>query len=282
MSARDLDRKVILVTGANTGIGRVAAVELAARGAHVVLACRNEEKARPVIDEIRARGGDASFLALDLGSLRSVRAAADAFLARDQPLHVLVNNAGVGGHTGVTQDGFEITFGTNHLGHFLLTKLLEKKLVSSAPARVVNVSSKAHYGATGIAWDSLQRSARSLVPLPAYELSKLCNVLHARELARRLAGTGVSAFSLHPGVVATDVWRRVPPPLRALIKLFMISPEKGALTTVHCATAVGIETQSGSYWDKCQLKKPSRTAHDDALASELWQRSEAWVAPFLA
>ena len=144
---KDLAGKVMLITGANTGIGRVTAEALAERGARVILACRSEEKTRPVVDGILAAGGDARFIPLDLADLDSVRAAATKVLATDEPLHVLINNAGLAGLRGLTKQGFELIFGTNHLGHFLLTELLLPRLRKSAPARIVNVSSGSHYQA---------------------------------------------------------------------------------------------------------------------------------------
>lgn len=158
----DLAGKVMLVTGANTGIGRVSAETLARRGAKVFLACRSEEKTRPVLEGIRAAGGAAEFLALDLADLASVRRAAEAFLATGEPLHVLLNNAGLAGLQGLTRDGFEVAFGTNHLGHFLLTMLLLPRLRESKPARIVNVASIAHYDAKGIDFDALRTPAKKL------------------------------------------------------------------------------------------------------------------------
>ncbi len=219
-----------MVTGANTGIGAATARALAARGGKLWLACRSEEKARPVLDEIRAAGGRAELLALDLADLASVRKSAAEFLARDEPLHVLVNNAGLAGKRGLTRDGFEITFGTNHLGPFLFTTLLLPRLRASAPARIVNVSSVAHYQAKGIDWEALRRPTVTRTGLREYSVSKLCNVLFTKELARGRAGAGVHSYALHPGAVASDVWREVPPPFRWLIKLFMLSNEEGAQT----------------------------------------------------
>lgn len=268
--------KVCLVTGANTGIGRVTAVELARAGARLVLAGRSEERTRPVLDEIRAAGGDARFLPLDLGSLASVRECAAQFLALDLPLHVLVANAGLAGVRGVTKDGFEIHFGTNHLGHFLLTCLLRERLVASAPARVVVVASRAHYRARALDLEAVHGATKSLTGFSEYGISKLANVLFSAELARRLAGTAVTTYALHPGVVASDVWREVPWPFRSLLKLGMISNEEGAKTTLHCAMAPALTTESGLYYDESKPKKPARLARDEALAKRLWEKSEAW------
>jgi NAD(P)-dependent dehydrogenase (short-subunit alcohol dehydrogenase family) len=276
--ARDLAGRTILITGANTGIGRTAALALGRRGARLYLAGRSEERHRPVLDALRAEGQDAAhFLPLELGDLASVRACAERFLATGEPLHVLINNAGLAGQKGVTADGFEKTFGVNHLGHFLLTELLLERLKASAPSRVVIVASRAHTRVRGVDFDALRRPTASGTGFPEYGVSKLCNVLHARELARRLEGSGVSVFALHPGVVATDVWREVPWPLRGLAKLFMRSDEEGAAPTLHCAAAPGIEAESGSYYDELRRREPSRVARDEALAAELWAKSEAWT-----
>lgn len=279
----DLAGKVYLVTGANTGIGRVTAVSLCRRGAHVVLACRSKERTQPVIDEIEGgpAHGPVEFLPLDLGDLDSVRDCAAAFLGKELPLHGLINNAGLAGHKGATAQGFELTFGVNHLGHFLLTELLVDKLKASAPSRVVNVSSRAHYRASGIDFAALGQPQDNLVGLGAYQVSKLCNVLHAKELARRLAAAGVAGvttYALHPGVVASDVWRKVPWPFRGLAKLFMISNEQGAQTSLHCATAPSAAAETGLFYDKSTPKKPNPVADDEALAKELWAKSEEWTA----
>jgi retinol dehydrogenase-12 len=274
-----LESKVFIVTGANTGIGRITAAELARRGAHVFLACRSRERTTPVMDEIRraARNEKIEFLPLDLADLGSVRSAASAFLSRSLPLHGLINNAGLAGKRGLTKDGFELTFGSNHLGPFLFTLLLLDRLKESAPSRIVNVASRGHKTAKGIDWEALRRPGASRAGLNEYAVSKLANVLFTKELARRLAGTGVTTYSLHPGVVATDIWRSVPWGLRGLVKLFMISPEQGARTTLHCATSHETASDSGLYYDECKVRHPSRTAQDPALAAELWKRSVEWT-----
>jgi NAD(P)-dependent dehydrogenase (short-subunit alcohol dehydrogenase family) len=221
------------------------------------------------------------FLALDLADLESVRACAAEFLGRGEPLQVLINNAGVGGVRGLTRQGFELMFGVNHLGHFLLTRLLLDRLVSSGPARVVTVSSDAHYNARGIDWDALRRPARGITGLGGYAVSKLCNVLFSQELARRTEGTGVHAYALHPGVVASDIWRRVPWPVRPLVTRNMLSVTEGAATSLYCATSPSVASDSGLFYDKCALREASPVA-TSSLGRELWERSEAWTAQYLA
>jgi retinol dehydrogenase-12 len=286
MTGSDMTGRTVLVTGANTGIGRATAMELARRGARVHIACRSPERAQPVLDEITAAQGPgaASFLALDLSDLDSVRAAAQTFVATGEPLHVLIDNAGVAGQRGLTADGFELAFGINHLGHFLFTTLLLDTVVRSAPARVVVVASDSHYGAPGVDFDAVRRRTVSRTGLPEYGVSKLCNVLFAQELARRLgaaAGNGaapVTTYALHPGVIASDIWRGMPWPVRPLVKMFMKSPDYGAKTPVYCATDPGLSERSGRYYDDCAERAPSERATAE-LAAELWERSVAWTTP---
>jgi len=275
-----LDGRVALVTGANTGIGLVTARELARRGAHVFIACRTLERAQPAVETIRAAAGSAQVeaLALDLGDFASVRQCSTSFLARGLPLHLLVNNAGLAGSRGFTASGFELAFGVNHMGHFLLTQLLLERLRASAPARIVTVASRAHTRTDGIDWDALRRPTRTRTGIYEYAVSKLANVWFSAELGRRLMGSGVHTYALHPGVVASDVWRSVPWPFRSLIKLRMISTEEGAQTTLFCATDPACASETGLYYDKCRLRTPSTLGQDANLARMLWQRSEAWLA----
>ena len=276
---KPLAGKTALITGANTGIGRVTAVELAKQGAHVFVACRSAERAQGVLDEIHALpdGGKAELLLLELGDFASIRECAQTFLARNLPLHLLINNAGLAGGRGRTKSGFELAFGVNHLGHFLLTQLLLDRIKASAPARIVTVASKAHYRAKGIDWQAVRERTRSATRMEEYAVSKLANVLFSAELGRRLAGSGVTTYSLHPGVAATEVWRSVPWPLGWLLKLALISPQEGARTSVYCATSPKVAAETGLYYDECRPKWPSRVAQDAALAKTLWERSEEWV-----
>jgi len=279
MSEWNVSGKVAIVTGANTGIGRVTARELARAGAKVFLAVRSEAKAAPVIAELAELPGaaEARFLPLDLGSFDSVRACAAAFLATGEPLHLLVNNAGLAAAGGLTSDGFESAFGVNHLGHFLLTLLLLERLEKSAPARVVSVASRAHYQTKALDLSTMRKAQKNPSGYSEYSVSKLANVLFSSELARRLEGSGVTTYSLHPGVVASDVWRKVPWPFRPLIKKFMLSVEDGAKTTLHCAMAPELSSVTGRYYDKCAEMRPSRLAQDEALAQELWTESLSWT-----
>ncbi len=268
--------KLAIVTGANTGIGRPTAVALAKHGAHVLLACRSEPRTRPVVEEFTQAGGKAEFVSLDLADLASARACAEAFLERGRPLALLVNNAGLAGARGLTKDGFELAFGTNHLGHYLLTRLLLPALERAGQARVVNVASGGHYRARGIDWDAVRKPTVHVTGFHEYCVSKLANVLFTRALAER-APSGVHAYALHPGGVATDVWRHVPCGIRHLLKRFLLTSEQGARTTLHCATSNEVRDQSGLYYDRCKPKTASKHALDPDLARELWERSAAWT-----
>ncbi|WP_182481402.1 SDR family oxidoreductase [Nocardioides immobilis] len=274
----DLNGQTFLVTGANTGIGKETVRALAGRGARIVMAGRSEEKNRAAMKEIADETGntDLDFIPLDLGDLASVRSAAATFLASGEPLHVLINNAGLAGSRGMTPSGFELAFGTNHVGPFLFTELLRDHIVASGPGRIVNVASTGHYRAKGIDWDAVRRPTVTRTAFDEYCVSKLANVLHAQELGRQLQGTGVTTYSLHPGAIASDVWREVPFGLRQVMKLFMKSTEQGARTSLYCATSPDVAGDTGRYYDNQREKAPSKVVTPE-LAAELWERSEKWV-----
>lgn len=266
-----------LITGGSTGIGLSTAAALARDGGRVYLACRNPTAGASAVARVSAASGsaDVRLLPLDLASLASVRDCAAAFLALDEPLHVLVNNAGVGGLRGRTADGFELHFGVNHLGHYALTHLLLERLVASGPApRVVNVSSEAHYQARGIDFAAARQRTATFTGMREYAVSKLCNVLFTQEMARRVAG--VRCYALHPGVVASDIWRRVPRLARPFITSRMLTTEQGAVTSVYCATSPEVAGDSGLFYDKCAVRAPSAAATPE-LAGLLWKHSAAWT-----
>jgi len=265
----------IVITGASTGIGRATAIALARRGAELYLAGRSEERHQDVLAACRAAGASATYLPLELDSLASVRACAERFLALDVPLHVLIANAGLAGSRGLTREGFELTFGVNHLGHFLLTELLLERLKRSAPSRIVIVASSTHYRAKGIDWAALRAPTRSITGMPEYRVSKLCNVLHAKELATRLAASGVTTYAVHPGAVASDIWRNIPGS-RFVLPLFMKTNEQGATTSLHCATDDAAANETGLYYHASRPRAPSALASDAALALELCARSREW------
>lgn len=280
----ELSGKTFVITGANTGIGKATVEALAARKAsRIVIAARSRERTEPVIEAAKAANPDGKidFIPLELGDLAAVKRAADQVLELDIPIDVLINNAGIAGLTGQTKDGFELTFGTNHLGHYLWTEKL-LPLVKRAPqGRIVIVSSRGHYRARGVDWDALTKPTPTVSALPEYFVSKLANVLHAKELARRLKDTRVTTYSLHPGGVASDIWSRRLGPFAILLRPFLISNEKGALTQLRCATDPALASESGLYYDEEQPKTPSKLALDEALQDELKRRSDEWVKKFL-
>ncbi|MFM8316549.1 MAG: SDR family oxidoreductase [Deltaproteobacteria bacterium] len=279
MNSQSMVGKCALVTGANSGIGWVTAKRLSQLGAKVVLACRSKEKAEKAMALIVKENPQAqlSFLHLDLADLKQVRLAAETFMKTETRLDLLINNAGLFGARGSTADGFEMHFGTNHLGPYLLTRLLEPILKQSKPARVVIVSSDGHYSARKISFDSFVGSTRSRWSFPEYATSKLCNILFAKALAKRMDGTGVTVYSLHPGIIASEIWRRFPQPIKWLVTLPMISNEEGAKTSVYCATEPSLVHDNGLYYDKCRPKKPSKLARDEGLSEKLWNQSAQWT-----
>ncbi|XP_017206915.1 retinol dehydrogenase 12 isoform X2 [Danio rerio] len=252
-----LDGKTVVITGANTGIGRETAKDMAYRGARVVMACRDLIRAEDAAEYIRRCTGNGNVVIrhLNLASLYSVREFAKEFIATEERLDILINNAGVMMCPKcVTEDRFETQLAVNHLGHFLLTNLLLEMLKRSSPSRVVNVSSIAHVGGK-IEFDDLFFDKRPYSPLVSYKQSKLANVLFSRELARRMKGTGVSSYCLHPGVIRTDLSRHILswfPMLKTILylpsMLLMKTPWQGAQTTIYCAVTEGLESKSGSYF----------------------------------
>lgn len=274
----------ILITGANTGIGAQTARELARRGATVYFACRSEPKTRPVMDTIAKETGNPNlhFLELALDDLSSVQRCAAAFNTKQVKLDVLILNAGVARVQGVTKQGFETTFGVNHLGHFLLTLELERSLAS--PSRVVVVASRAHERKREpLDLTTLQQPTRSATGWAEYQGSKLANVLFAKELARRWGRQGVHSYALHPGVIASDIWRTTAWPLRTIAMWFMRTPAQGATASLHCATAPELAEDTGRYYGQDGEERPCNVLADDPVAArELWEQSLAWVKPFRA
>jgi NAD(P)-dependent dehydrogenase (short-subunit alcohol dehydrogenase family) len=198
----------------------------------------------------------------------------------------LINNAGLAGARGLSVSGFEKVFGVNHVGHFLLTQLLLPKLKATASAygsaRVVTVASRAHRKAKAWSWEALQQPTQTFTGIQEYGVSKLANIWFSAELGRRLQGTSVTSYALHPGVVSTEVWRAVPLPFRHLLKLRgMITPEEGARTSLFCATSAQCANETGLYYDLCKPVLPTPLGQDASLARALWERSEQWVQPYL-
>ena len=273
--------KIAVVTGANSGIGLETARALADRGATVVMACRDQTRAAAALADVLASSGNTavSVLPLDLASFASIHRFAERYRSVHPRLDVLVNNAGLFPlRRQLTADGFELQFGVNHLGHFLLTRLLQPQLAAAGRARVINVSSMMHHLGT-IDFASF-RGEKSYRSLRAYAQSKLANVLFTRELARRHKDDGISTFSLHPGGVGTNIFGRGLARYAYRVLGGFMSPARGAKTSIHLATAAGIEAHSGAYFDEFQRVKPgSALSQDMALAARLWAESERMVGP---
>ena len=276
-----MEGKACLVTGANSGIGLETVRGLAGRGAQVTLACRDREAAERAMADVRRSdpGSRLDFVHLDLASPASVRLAADEFRALGRPLDVLVNNAGVAvDPRRVTRDGVEYTLAVNHLGHFLLTYLVLDLLHAAPRARIVNLASVAHKMAPDLNFDDFMLE-RKYSGLRAYARSKLANILFTRELARRLAGSNITANAVHPGGVRTNItangdargflrWSWI------LLRPFLMSPEKGAATSLFVATSPELDGVSGEYFARQRRARTSAAAQDDAAAKQLWSQSE--------
>ncbi|HXW95625.1 MAG TPA: SDR family oxidoreductase [Nitrososphaerales archaeon] len=271
-------QRICMVTGASSGIGKETSRKLAELGATVVMASRNQKRGVRAISEIKGANNNAQveLMLADFASLDSVRALVKEFLEKHDSLHVLVNNAGgVRVTRSVTSDGFETTFQVDYLSHFLLTNLLLEVLKKSAPSRIINVSSASHYRGH-MNFDDLQLK-KGYGVMKAYSQAKLAQVLFTYELSRRLEGTGVTVNSLHPGAVATNLWKGSLGPfsfLGNISRLFLISPEKGAEAPVYLTSSSEVEGVTGKYYDRMREKQSSAESHDQAAARKLWDESE--------
>ncbi len=268
--------KTVLITGANSGIGKATAKELAKLGFHVIMLCRNEQRGVNSREEIIHESGNnnVDLMIADLSSKDSLRRFADEFNRRYEKLDVLINNAAVNLFSRqVTDDGFEKSFATNHLGHFLLTNLLLKKLSAADKARIINVSSSAQ---VELDLDDLMNEKKYAI-MKVYSKTKMANVLFTYELARRLEGSRITANCLHPGVVRTNLARDAKGIFKLLITLFypfFASPEKGAETSVYLATSPEVEGITGKYFHKTKQIRSSRQSYDENIARKLWEVSE--------
>ncbi|XP_069019314.1 retinol dehydrogenase 13-like [Embiotoca jacksoni] len=280
-----LDGKTVLITGGNTGIGKETAVDLARRGARVILACRDMGRANKAAEDVRRRSGNDNVIVkkLDLASLQSVRQLAKDIQASEERLDVLINNAGVMScPKWQTEDGFEMQFGVNHLGHFLLTNCLLDLLKKSAPSRIVNVSSLAHE--RGYIYFNDINQDKDYHPWKSYSQSKLANVLFTKELANRMQGTRVTTYSLHPGVIRTELgrhlWSMIPLWKRVVSTPFMFlikTPAEGAQTSIYCAVEENLQNESGLYYSDCAPKTAAPQGLDDEAAKKLWDLSASMV-----
>lgn len=281
-----MNGKTVLITGGNTGIGLATAKSLGALGAEVIITSRDDSKGERAKAEIEgAIGRSIRLERLDLASFGSIRSFAARILETTPRIDVLINNAGlILDKRSETEEGFEATFGINHLGHFLLTELLLERLRESAPSRIVVLASDAHYRAkSGLDFDDLMSERGSFRGFDVYAKSKLANVMFARELGRRLEGSSVTVNAAHPGVVATefagkDDTRGLIGVFFGLVRPFLRTPEKGAATSVYLASAPELKDVSGKYFADSREKPPSRPARDDEACRRLWEVSEALIA----
>ena len=278
----DMSRKVVAITGANTGIGLATATELARRGAAILACGRDQVKldaARASIEAARP-GAEVETFVADLASMNQVRGLAAAIAERTDRLDVLINNAGVGVDRRIeTEDGLELTFAVNVMAPYVLTTSLLPLLKASAPSRIVTVSSAVHTSVKELNLDDLQ-SERSYRWSDVYARAKLASILLSNELARRLDGTGVTSNALHPGVIATEFGangdlRGGNALLFRVLKWFLPGPEAGARTSLHVATAPGLDGVTGRYFDNAAEKAPGTLAQDSDLARTLWDRLES-------
>lgn len=270
--------KTVVITGSTSGIGKVAALELAAKGARIVAVARDKARGEETLAELdkRAPGLAHKIHYADLSLLADMKRVAAEIAASEPRIDVLINNAGaMFAKRQVTSDGFERTFALDHLSYFVVTAGLRQRLLASGPARIINTSSDAHKGGH-LDIDDLQ--TEKYTSIKAYARAKLANILFTRELARRLKGTGLTANSLHPGVVATRFGHEsggVVSSLLKFVQFFAISPEKGAETIVYLASSPEVAGVSGEYFYKCKPAVPTRAAQDDRLAAALWEKSVA-------
>lgn len=278
-----LDGKTVLITGGNTGIGKETAVDMAKRGARVILACRDMSRAHKAAEEVRKRSGNGNVTVkmLNLASLQSVRDLAKEVQQSEERLDILINNAGVmmcpKWHT---DDGIEMQIGVNHMGHFLLTNLLLDLLKESAPSRIVNVASVAHERGK-IHFNDINLD-KDYDRYKSYYQSKLANVLFTRELAVKLKGTGVTTYALHPGVIRTELGRHIFSNLWKKLMIipfffFFKNPWQGAQTTIYCAVDESLKNSSGLYYSDCAPKEAAPQGRDDVAARRLWDLSASMV-----
>lgn len=280
-----MNGKHVIVTGATSGIGLETARELAKMGAAVTLISRNEQKLQNTTEQFKQETGNNTidWIQADLSSVESTKQAAETFLARHDRLDVLVNNAGaVFAERRESVDGIEMTIALNHVNYFVLTNallpLMKATAAGTGDGRIINVSSQAHRNAK-FNWDDLE-GREKYGSFQAYSLSKAMNVLHANALARRLEGTGITANSLHPGVVATNIWsaqKGILGKIANFAKRFMITSEDGAQTNIHLATSADVKGITGNYWMKSKQEPAIPLTDDVEMQERLWEVSEAWA-----
>ena len=279
-STNTLHGKTVIITGGNSGVGKETAIDLARRGAKVIIGCRDLKRAGIALNEIQHKTGsvDVHLKEIDLSSFSSIKKFAREIIEYEERLDILINNAGVAFQPQQkTVDGFEMHFGVNHLGHFLLTNLLLDLIRKSSPSRIINVSSGAHNWVRGINFDDINYD-KGYSHSTAYGRSKLANILFTYELHNKLEGTGVSTFSLSPGIVATNITSHLPISqyklVQTLVNFIFQDARGGAQTTICCAVEQNLERYSGQYFFNC---KPKQLTFSNEEATKLWEISEKMV-----
>lgn len=282
-SQASLKGKVVIITGANTGIGLETARDLAKRGGRIILACRNQSRGEAAVEDIRQSTGnnDVIYMHLDLASFKSIRHFAEQIIKSERAIDILVNNAGVACKRKLTEDGLELMMGVNHFGPFLLTNLLLDKIKDSAPSRIVNVASMGHNFIKSINFDDIQ-SEKNFNDITVYCQSKLANILFTRSLAKKVKDSNVTVNALHPGAVRTEIWRD----LRilnytlgrwifnGLAYIFFKSSYEGAQTTIYLSVSEDVKGVTGQYFVDCRPVKLNEHALDEEVGNELWDISE--------
>jgi NAD(P)-dependent dehydrogenase (short-subunit alcohol dehydrogenase family) len=279
-----MNGKTVVITGGNAGIGKATAIALAKKGTSIVITSRSEEKAKAAVDEIKKSSGNdqIDYVQVDLISQQSVRKAAEEIKAKCPKIDVLINNAGCYlSELVLSPEGYEGQFATNHLGHFLLTNLLIDNLKAADKARIVNLSSIGHKSTRELDLDDINYDKTEYSGWKSYSRSKFCNILFTKELARVLEGTGITANAVHPGGVRTEIAEKNANWYTKLgwivMKPFMITVEDGAKTSIHLASSLEVEEETGGYWVKCKKYYSNRPSQDPELAKALWKKSEELV-----
>ncbi|EDV20437.1 uncharacterized protein TRIADDRAFT_32037 [Trichoplax adhaerens] len=282
-SRASLEGKVVIVTGANCGIGREAAQDFARRGGRVILACRDQSRGEAAMEDIRRATGNNNviYMHLNLASFKSIRKFTQEIITNEKSVDILVNNAGLACDRKLTEDGLEMIMGVNHFGHFLLTNLLLPKIKESASSRIVNVASSVYAFVKSINFDDIQNE-KNFNNFNVYSQSKLANILFTRSLAKKLKDTHVTVNALHPGAVRTEIWRGVNIlkyfwarlVIYPIAFIFFKSSYEGAQTTIHLAVSEEVERITGQYFVDCQIKKLQDHALDEEAGNKLWDISE--------
>lgn len=276
--------KTVVITGGNAGIGKATAIELAKKGAEVLITARSENKAKAAVSEIRSCTGNeaVSYVLVDLGSQKSVRKAAEELKTKCPKIDVLINNAGCYvSELQLTEDGLEMHFGTNHIGHFLLTNLILDNVKAAGKGRIINLSSIAHKSTRKLNLDDINYKIEEYGGLKAYSRSKYCNILFTKELAKRLEKDRITVNAVHPGGVRTEIAEKNANWFTKLgwivMKPLMVTVEEGAKTSIHLASSPDVEGETGGYWVRCKKYFSNRPSQEESNWKALWEKSEELV-----